>query len=155
MSFWWNVTESTDVVHFYVDSAIPANASGSTAWTNVNVNVASGTHTIKWEYAKDAATAGNQHLVLLDQVQTTSVSATAPPDRTGGHGHSGIRLNWTTLPTAGMAAYIYSTIVAHWPRNVLTSTPNSTMVFADANATINQTYYYQVTARNAVGESPV
>ena len=159
LSFWWKTsTQSTDVVHFYVDSANPANASGSTAWTNVNVNVASGTHTIKWEYAKDAATAGNQDLVLLDQVQTTSVIA-APSAPTGlaVTVSSGIQLNWTTPLYSGgspLTSYWIYRGTSAGTESFLTSRPNSTMVFADANATINQTYYYQVTARNAVGESP-
>ena len=157
-SFWWKTsTQTTDVLRFYVDSINLANASGVTTWTQVSTSIASGTHTLKWEYSKDATIASNQDLVLLDQVSTTSGS-TAPSAPTGlaTTVGSSIQLSWSTPSSNGgysLTSYSIYRGVSSGAESYLTSVPASSLVFTDSNASLNQTYYYQVSAVNSIGES--
>ncbi len=104
VSFWWrNVDpETPGRVRFYVDSVNLANASGNSPWTQVTTNITSGAHTLKWEYSNDAAIAGNQALVLLDQVQRSRSSPSRAPSGLTATVSSSIRLAWSApLSTGG------------------------------------------------------
>jgi fibronectin type 3 domain-containing protein/C1A family cysteine protease len=158
VSFWWKTsTEMTDVVRFYVDSVNMANASGVTDWTQVSTEITSGNHMLKWEYGKDAAISSNQDLVLLDTISATAGNTipTAPTALTT-TADSSIHLNWSTPSNGGSALTSYRIYrgESSGAESYLTSVPTSSLVFIDTNATVNQNYYYQVTATNTIGESP-
>jgi fibronectin type 3 domain-containing protein len=158
VSFWWKTsTQSTDRVRFYVDSFNLANASGTSPWTQVTANITSGTHLLKWEYGKDATIAGNQDLVLLDQVQAVT-GATSPGAPIGLTAvvSSSIRLNWSAPPSDGgssLTSYRIYRGTASGTESFLSGVGVSTTVFTDSTASVGQDYYYQITALNAAGES--
>jgi fibronectin type 3 domain-containing protein len=159
ISFWWKTsTANTDVARFYVDSVNRANASGVTAWSQVSLAIASGTHILRWEYVKDASVAGNQDLVLLDQVVATSGS-TVPSAPTGLSATVGssIQLNWSAPSSNGGSAIssygIYRGTSAGG-ETLLTSVSASSLTYTDSAATVDQDFFYQVTAVNSIGESP-
>lgn len=74
VTFWWKVESESnyDMLHFYVDSSEPVTAiSGSVGWTQVTVNLSSGTHTLKWSYTKDGWVGRSSDCGWVDDIQVT------------------------------------------------------------------------------------
>lgn len=82
--FRWNVSSeySFDTLNFYMDSVLTAQISGkNVSWTSVTNTVTEvGTHTFKWEYAKDGDTSvGQDSAWIADVVWTTATTTTEVP----------------------------------------------------------------------------
>ncbi len=80
LSFWWAVSsEIYDKLHFTVDGIETLGAggvspiSGSVAWRQQTTEIAEGSHTLRWTYAKDNNTTLLADSAWLDQVSFTSV----------------------------------------------------------------------------------
>jgi M6 family metalloprotease-like protein len=76
LSFWWKVSSESgyDYLRFYLDGAEQAaipKISGLVDWTQKTINIPAGSHTLKWEYAKDYSVDSNADTAWLDQVVIT------------------------------------------------------------------------------------
>jgi hypothetical protein len=91
VSFWWKVSSeaSYDYLSFYVGAALYDRISGEQGWTPVTLALPSGTHTLKWEYAKDSiCCTDGQDRGWVDQLVVTTLGDaidTGLPVTTGGN----------------------------------------------------------------------
>ena len=78
IGFWWKVSSESgyDKLRFYIDTTeATAAISGEQGWTQVSgISVPAGTHTIKWQYGKDATTSTGSDAGWVDQVVYSSTS---------------------------------------------------------------------------------
>ena len=70
ISFYWKVDSESgwDYLRFYLDGAQIHEISGSVAWTQITVNVTSGSHTFKWEYTKDGSFSSGADTGWIDNI---------------------------------------------------------------------------------------
>ena len=71
--FWWKVSSEPayDFLRFYLDGAEQAAApaiSGAVDWQQKTISVPSGTHTLRWRYAKDLSMSSGSDTGWVDQV---------------------------------------------------------------------------------------
>lgn len=78
LSFYWKVSSEAkyDFFSFYLDNNQQASISGETNWANITVDIPSGSHTVKWVYAKDESTQAGSDAAWLDRVQVLSAGIT-------------------------------------------------------------------------------
>jgi hypothetical protein len=72
ITFWWKVSSegSSDYLEFYVDDVLKGAISGEQAWDDVSFPVTgSGTHTLKWRYAKGSEDSEGDDSGWVDYVQ--------------------------------------------------------------------------------------
>lgn len=72
LKFWWKVSSEAgyDFLFVSVDGvAQPGGISGEKDWTQVQLSLPAGTHTVRWTYAKDEGAAGGQDKAWVDQVE--------------------------------------------------------------------------------------
>lgn len=83
ISFLWSVSSEGCCDHFslLLDSEVAARISGNTTATRHALFVPRGSHTVRWEYSKDASVAGGSDTAWLDEVVITP---SEPPDPTEG-----------------------------------------------------------------------
>ena len=76
-SFWWKVScESTyDFLTFSIDDVEMARISGEVDWQQMICTLPSGTHTLKWVYAKDGAIDGGEDCGWVDQLTLPAPAA--------------------------------------------------------------------------------
>lgn len=78
VSFWWRVSSETnwDALEFSVGTAAQSRISGETDWRPFSAAVPTGTHVLRWVYAKDAeCCAAGEDRGWLDGVAYTEVPA--------------------------------------------------------------------------------
>jgi len=69
ITFWYKTSsEPFDALRFYIDGEEMLKASGETDWQEVTYAVATGTHTFRWEYAKDHSKIGGQDTAWIDDI---------------------------------------------------------------------------------------
>ena len=70
LSFWWKVDslQDFDYLNFQMDGVMQFFISGSVAWEQRTVPIATGSHTLRWAYTKDVGAAGAD-AGWVDQVQ--------------------------------------------------------------------------------------
>jgi len=70
IGFAYKVSSETnyDKLNFYVDGVRKASWSGQVPWTYTQFMVNAGTHTYKWEYAKDMSTIGGSDCAWVDYI---------------------------------------------------------------------------------------
>lgn len=84
LSFWWKVSSegSYDYLTFYLDGAAHASVpaiSGEVGWTQVTgISIPSGSHALKWEYAKDSSASSGFDTAWVDQVVFSGACDTTP-----------------------------------------------------------------------------
>jgi hypothetical protein len=78
MSFWYRVYSEAgaDWFNFYVDGVQKVHRAGNVAWTLYAYTLPAGTHTLKWEYVKDASVSGGSDTAWIDQVTLTGDATT-------------------------------------------------------------------------------
>lgn len=76
LSFSFKVSseESYDFFKLYIDNKLQNLWSGETDWTRYITILAQGTHTIKWEYAKDGGTTSGNDCVYIDDVTLPEIA---------------------------------------------------------------------------------
>ena len=88
LSFWWKASTELngDPVTFYLDGVVQQSISGEVDWNQRNYPITAGTHTLRWEYARDGSGNGGQNMGWLDQVSwiTPGPTITSP-----------LTVNWT------------------------------------------------------------
>ena len=57
VSFWWKVSSEAgyDYLRFSIDGAVKDEISGEVGWQQESYPITAGSHTLKWEYAKDGS----------------------------------------------------------------------------------------------------
>ncbi|HEX5400096.1 MAG TPA: immunoglobulin domain-containing protein [Verrucomicrobiae bacterium] len=73
VTFWWKVSseEYFDFLSFFLDNSNAVAISGEVDWQQRSFAIPSGTHTLKWIYAKDPSVSAGQDAGWLDQVTYT------------------------------------------------------------------------------------
>jgi len=73
LSFYYKVysESNADFFRFYVDGVEKLKKSGNVAWSYYTTALAAGTHTLKWEYKKDASVSGGSDTVWIDDLTLT------------------------------------------------------------------------------------
>ena len=87
LGFWWKVSSESggDCLMFYVDGSLQAGSvSGEGDWRQRRVAVASGAHTLKWAYVKNASSGSGADCGWLDQVSFGTQACTVSFDSAGG-----------------------------------------------------------------------
>jgi hypothetical protein len=71
VKFYWKVSSEAgyDYLRFYVDGALQESIAGTVAWTQVTYSLTSGSHTLKWEYYKDASVSSGSDTGWVDKVE--------------------------------------------------------------------------------------
>lgn len=69
VSFYWGISseQDYDFMRFYIDDVEKEAVSGELGWTRKDFILTAGTHTLKWAYSKDEATAGGLDSGFVDQ----------------------------------------------------------------------------------------
>ena len=71
LSFYYKVSSEggADLFTFYIDSNTPVfTKSGTIIWTQYTTTLSAGTHTLKWQYTKDASVNGGAATVWIDDL---------------------------------------------------------------------------------------
>jgi hypothetical protein len=76
VSFWWKVSSEPDwdALEFRVDGKAKDRLSGEQDWRLLSLDLAAGTHTLQWVYAKDGSDSGGQDTAWLDEVRLGTVA---------------------------------------------------------------------------------
>ena len=107
LSFWWQVSSQTnaDNLIFQIDNVEAARISGEVNWQQSTFNVAAGSHTVKWMYAKDASGADGQDRGWVDQFVFTPLLPALTSQPASQNVESGTRVTFTATavgtPTLG------------------------------------------------------
>lgn len=74
LSFWWSVSSETDndYVSFSLDGVEQSRISGAVNWQPQIYYLTQGTHTLLWDYSKNATVNGGSDAAWLDQVSYTN-----------------------------------------------------------------------------------
>ena len=80
VSFWWKVSSEAgyDFLHFSMDGVEQKSISGEVGWIQETYVVASGSHTLHWEYTKDVSTGSGADTGWVDELVVTSASTVVP-----------------------------------------------------------------------------
>ena len=79
LTFWWRVSSETnyDFLRFFIDDVDQGGAiSGTAAWQQRTVTIATGAHTIRWRYSKDVSVSTGSDCGWVDQIGWTSGGST-------------------------------------------------------------------------------
>jgi V8-like Glu-specific endopeptidase len=81
LNFTWKVSSEAnyDFLRFYIDGVQQAAITGEVSWQLKNYNIASGTHTLKWNYSKDPIYSSGSDAGWLDRVEFSSITDIIPP----------------------------------------------------------------------------
>ena len=79
LSFWWKVSSETnnDYASFSLDGVEQSRISGTVNWQQQTDYLTPGTHTLLWDYSKNATVNGGSDAAWLDQVSYTNGSTPA------------------------------------------------------------------------------
>ncbi|MHC5108337.1 MAG: M14 family zinc carboxypeptidase [Planctomycetota bacterium] len=71
LSFWYRVSSEAgyDFLDVYIDDELVVHQSGNTTWTYFSVELAPGTHEVKWEYVKDGSESNGSDTAWIDDIQ--------------------------------------------------------------------------------------
>lgn len=103
MGFWVRVSSETnyDKFHFYIDGVEQGSAlSGNLAYSYKEFAVTEGTHTYKWEYAKDSSVNSNDDCVYVDNIYMYKQAGPQPSGQTYTFDGSSME-GWTSLDADG------------------------------------------------------
>ena len=99
MGFWVKVSSEAnyDKFHFYIDGVEQGAAlSGNLDYQYKEFAVSEGTHTYKWEYAKDSSVNSNDDCVYVDNI-CLYMPAPPAPSGTSYNFDNGTMMGWTTI----------------------------------------------------------
>jgi hypothetical protein len=73
LSFWYKVSSEAnyDWFNFYIDGVQKVHKAGNVNWTLYSTTLATGTHTLKWEYAKDYGLNSGSDTAWIDDLSLT------------------------------------------------------------------------------------
>jgi hypothetical protein len=78
LSFWYKVSSeaSYDWFNFYIDGVQKVHKAGNVNWTLYSTTLATGTHTLKWEYVKDSGLNSGSDTAWIDDLSLTGDATT-------------------------------------------------------------------------------
>ncbi len=78
ISFWWRASSEAnkDICAFLVGGVTQAAISGETDWQRRSFTLPPGTHTVRWQYAKDAQGSAGADALFVDQVEFAGAPGT-------------------------------------------------------------------------------
>ncbi|HOV17075.1 MAG TPA: C25 family cysteine peptidase [Candidatus Cloacimonadota bacterium] len=129
LTFYYKVSsEATyDKLNFYVDGTMQTSSwSGEVAWTQASFSITSGTHTFKWEYAKDSSVSSGSDCAWLDEIVFPASVAYIPPTITWTPSSFTQELNPNQTATQNLT--IGNTGMATLTYTVSRPTPNTTVL---------------------------
>ena len=76
ISFWYlgELGTNYDYLRFYIDGVQQGAWSGTVPWTQASFAVSAGSHTFKWEYAKDVTVSAGSDTAWIDDIVVSSNS---------------------------------------------------------------------------------
>ncbi|MCX6873928.1 MAG: M6 family metalloprotease domain-containing protein, partial [Verrucomicrobia bacterium] len=140
LSFWWSVSSESgyDYLRFTVDGVEPsgiAGISGTVAWQQRSVSIASGSHTLRWQYSKDGSVASGSDAGWVDQV--LFIAGVQPPvitSTTTASGALGLAFNYqitaTNIPTSFGASGLPGGLTINTGSGLIAGTPTSAGTFS-------------------------
>jgi hypothetical protein len=145
LSFSWKVSseEDFDFFNVYLDGVLKYYWSGESSWFRSELTIPSGTHTVKWEYVKDADVSSGQDAGWVDDVvftPATSCTCTLTPTS----------FSFSASGSTGTVSVTTSSSSCSW-----SATSNNTSwitITAGSSGTGNGTVGYSVSA-NATGSA--
>jgi C1A family cysteine protease len=80
LTFWWKVSSemSYDLLSFLVDGVQSNAISGEVAWSQKSYDLPPGSHTLRWQYSKDASVNSGSDAGWIDQATFVASAAVAP-----------------------------------------------------------------------------
>ena len=149
VSFWWKVSSESgyDYLSFYIDGVLQTGRiSGTVDWQQKSYTLATGSHTLKWSYAKDISISVGSDCGWVDQVVLTGPT---PPTITTPPATQAVNIGATatfSVVAAGTAPFTYQ-----WKLNgtAIAGATNATYTIANVQAG-NMGFYY-VTVTNGGG----
>ena len=161
LSFYWKVSSEQDYDFFsvYLDGVSKYYWSGSTLWYKSELTIPTGTHTVKWEYVKDAYISSGQDAGWVDNVvftPSTTCTYTFSPSANGFAATSALgavtvtpsssscswtaasNASWITI-TSGSSVTGSGTVTYSVAANTTGSTRTGTMTVAGSTITVTQT----------------
>jgi len=71
VKFYWKVSSeaSYDYLKFYIDGVLKHQIAGTAAWAQKVYTVTTGSHTLKWVYAKDASVSSGSDTGWVDKLE--------------------------------------------------------------------------------------
>ena len=100
VSFFWSVSSEAnyDFLSFWIDSAKKNQISGSVGWQQMVYSIPSGTHTIKWIYAKDSSVSRGSDCGYVDKLQILSFGTLSSPSSStqSEYQFNSYNINWNT-----------------------------------------------------------
>ena len=104
---WKSSTEAgLDIGSFSIDGIVQDTISGEAGWTRESFTVPVGAHTVRWEYAKNAAGSAGQDAIWVDAVTAPSIGEAVDNSELVFGNHSAIPWRWVddpARPTGDMA----------------------------------------------------
>lgn len=78
LSFYYYVSseQGYDFLKFFVDNSVVESWSGNIGWTRFSMIIPAGTHTYKWQYAKDSYMSGGSDMAMIDNISFPCLSKT-------------------------------------------------------------------------------
>jgi hypothetical protein len=80
VKFYWKVSSEAnyDYLKFYIDGTLKDQIAGSVDWQQKTYTVTSGSHTLKWTYAKDYSVSSGSDCGWVDKLELSSGGSTDP-----------------------------------------------------------------------------
>lgn len=149
LSFWWKVSSEVgyDFLKCFMDGVQVAAIAGEVDWERRLVCLGAGTHTLRWEYAKDDLVNSGQDAGWLDEVSFTP-GGTAPEIQVQ---PNGTNLSAGLTATFKVQAFGTPPLVSLWLRNGTTLAVTSNDTFTVANVQASHEGDYQVIVTNDFG----
>jgi hypothetical protein len=73
VTFWWKTSSAAgDALSFFVDTTRLATRTGITGWQQESFAVGSGTHVVRWRFARNASGSAGMNAGFVDQVRITA-----------------------------------------------------------------------------------
>lgn len=161
LAFYWKVSSqiNNDFLEFYVDDIKKDAISGTVNWTQKNLQVLAGSHTLKWRFVKNDSFSGGLDCGWLDYVVWTSDAAPLQSDPpampTGVSASDGtysdkIRITWS-LSRDATSYEVYRAASFDGQKTKIGTTTKT--FYDDTTIPCGTDYYYWIKAVNAAGAS--
>ena len=100
LSFYWKVSSEADwdFLHFYIDGELQDSISGEVDWSPRSYSLGSGSHTLRWNYAKDGSASGGSDCGWVDHVVLNPSDSHTLTLTKGGTGTGRVRVGADPIP---------------------------------------------------------
>ncbi len=150
LSFWWKVSseEWFDYLSFYIDGVVQSAISGERDWQQQAYSLPSGSHTLRWTYAKDLTVSDGADAGWLDQVTFITNPPVIMVQPLSQHGTMGATLS-LRVTASGAPPLSYQ-----WLKDGTNLAGASASTVTIVQATRRDSGLYQVMVSNPGGGTP-